>query len=167
MDWDVSRILMFPFQLFSLGRAARFPSICLSLSLSLPLSFYTCRYQLSFFFRLSSCLIFPLHRLSFFPHLFFSFHLSNTQTHTHIPWPLFFVCMCCRNVSSAGEEARRRMRECDGLTDALLYVIQTSLGSSEIDSKVCVCVCVCECMCVCMALNILACVYVMCMTVPA
>ncbi|KAF3836042.1 hypothetical protein F7725_028600 [Dissostichus mawsoni] len=40
-----------------------------------------------------------------------------------------------RNVSSAGEEARRRMRECDGLTDALLYVIQTSLGSSEIDSK--------------------------------
>ncbi|KAI9542755.1 Catenin delta-2 [Dissostichus eleginoides] len=47
------------------------------------------------------------------------------------------------NVSSAGEEARRRMRECDGLTDALLYVIQTSLGSSEIDSKTvenCVCI---------------------------
>lgn len=43
----------------------------------------------------------------------------------------------CRNVSSAGEEARRRMRECDGLTDALLYVIQSALGSSEIDSKVC------------------------------
>lgn len=29
------------------------------------------------------------------------------------------------------------MRECDGLTDALLYVIQSALGSSEIDSKVC------------------------------
>ncbi|EGW05234.1 Catenin delta-2 [Cricetulus griseus] len=43
---------------------------------------------------------------------------------------------CLRNVSSAGEEARRRMRECDGLTDALLYVIQSALGSSEIDSKV-------------------------------
>lgn len=42
----------------------------------------------------------------------------------------------CRNVSSAGEEARRRMRECEGLTDALLYVIQSALGSSEIDSKV-------------------------------
>lgn len=28
------------------------------------------------------------------------------------------------------------MRECEGLTDALLYVIQTALGSSEIDSKV-------------------------------
>ena len=51
------------------------------------------------------------------------------------------VCVCSRNVSSAGEEARRRMRECDGLTDALLYVIQTALGSNEIDSKVCVCVC--------------------------
>lgn len=44
-----------------------------------------------------------------------------------------------RNVSSAGEEARRRMRECEGLTDALLFVIQTALGSSEIDSKVCIC----------------------------
>ncbi|NXU52371.1 CTND2 protein, partial [Turnix velox] len=50
---------------------------------------------------------------------------------------------CLRNVSSAGEEARRRMRECDGLTDALLYVIQSALGSSEIDSKTvenCVCI---------------------------
>lgn len=46
------------------------------------------------------------------------------------------VCLFYRNVSSAGEEARRRMRECEGLTDALLYVIQTALGSSEIDSKV-------------------------------
>lgn len=49
-------------------------------------------------------------------------------------------CVCefvlYRNVSSAGEEARRRMRECEGLTDALLYVIQTALGTSEIDSKV-------------------------------
>lgn len=45
-------------------------------------------------------------------------------------------CLSCRNVSSAGEEARRRMRECEGLTDALLFVIQTSLGSTEIDSKV-------------------------------
>ncbi|XP_036266187.1 catenin delta-2 isoform X5 [Pipistrellus kuhlii] len=50
---------------------------------------------------------------------------------------------CLRNVSSAGEEARRRMRECEGLTDALLYIIQSALGSSEIDSKTvenCVCI---------------------------
>ncbi|TRY58835.1 hypothetical protein DNTS_022340, partial [Danionella cerebrum] len=35
------------------------------------------------------------------------------------------------------------MRECEGLTDTLLFVIQTSLGSSEIDSKTienCVCI---------------------------
>uniref|UniRef100_A0A8C7X1Z9 Catenin (cadherin-associated protein), delta 2b n=1 Tax=Oryzias sinensis TaxID=183150 RepID=A0A8C7X1Z9_9TELE len=57
-----------------------------------------------------------------------------------------FICVFMfsnRNVSSAGEEARRRMRECEGLTDALLYVIQTALGSSEIDSKTvenCVCI---------------------------
>lgn len=37
------------------------------------------------------------------------------------------------------------MRECDGLTDALLFVIQTSLGSNEIDSKVCVRMSVCAC----------------------
>uniref|UniRef100_A0A671E3J5 Catenin delta 2 n=1 Tax=Rhinolophus ferrumequinum TaxID=59479 RepID=A0A671E3J5_RHIFE len=50
---------------------------------------------------------------------------------------------CLRNVSSAGEEARRRMRECEGLTDALLFVIQSALGSSDIDSKTvenCVCI---------------------------
>ncbi|CAB1326272.1 unnamed protein product [Coregonus sp. 'balchen'] len=43
----------------------------------------------------------------------------------------------------SSQEARRRMRECEGLTDALLYVIQTALGSSEIDSKTienCVCI---------------------------
>lgn len=49
---------------------------------------------------------------------------------------VMFLPLPFRNVSSAGEEARRRMRECDGLTDALLYVIQSALGSSEIDSKV-------------------------------
>ncbi|XP_042638335.1 catenin delta-2 [Orycteropus afer afer] len=56
---------------------------------------------------------------------------------------VWFTAESLRNVSSAGEEARRRMRECDGLTDALLYVIQSALGSSEIDSKTvenCVCI---------------------------
>lgn len=77
-----------------------------------------------------------------------------------IAWVLlnhYVVCVYNRNVSSAGEEARRRMRECEGLTDALLFVIQTALGSSKIDSKVAhltsVCVCVnmhvrkCGCVC--------------------
>ncbi|KAM8822755.1 catenin delta-2 isoform 1-T1 [Spinachia spinachia] len=70
-------------------------------------------------------------------------HLDDRKLHLHTSQVLRNATGCLRNVSSAGEEARRRMRECDGLTDALLYVIQTSLGSNEIDSKTvenCVCI---------------------------
>ncbi|XP_068199925.1 catenin delta-2 isoform X4 [Antennarius striatus] len=68
---------------------------------------------------------------------------DDRKLHLHTSQVLRNATGCLRNVSSAGEEARRRMRECDGLTDALLFVIQTSLGSSEIDSKTvenCVCI---------------------------
>ncbi|KAL1006620.1 hypothetical protein UPYG_G00074550 [Umbra pygmaea] len=68
---------------------------------------------------------------------------DNRKQHTHTSQVLRNATGCLRNVSSAGEEARRRMRECDGLTDALLYVIQTALGSNDIDSKTienCVCI---------------------------
>uniref|UniRef100_A0A674PDI5 Catenin delta 2 n=1 Tax=Takifugu rubripes TaxID=31033 RepID=A0A674PDI5_TAKRU len=70
-------------------------------------------------------------------------HHEDRKVHLHTSQVLRNATGCLRNVSSAGEEARRRMRECDGLTDALLFVIQTSLGSSEIDSKTvenCVCI---------------------------
>uniref|UniRef100_A0A8C4EFI6 Catenin delta 2 n=1 Tax=Dicentrarchus labrax TaxID=13489 RepID=A0A8C4EFI6_DICLA len=70
-------------------------------------------------------------------------HHDDRKLHLHTSQVLRNATGCLRNVSSAGEEARRRMRECDGLTDALLYVIQTSLGSNEIDSKTvenCVCI---------------------------
>uniref|UniRef100_A0AAV2L3A6 Catenin delta-2 n=1 Tax=Knipowitschia caucasica TaxID=637954 RepID=A0AAV2L3A6_KNICA len=70
-------------------------------------------------------------------------HHEDRKLHLHTSQVLRNATGCLRNVSSAGEEARRRMRECDGLTDALLYVIQTSLGSNEIDSKTvenCVCI---------------------------
>ncbi|CAM9358525.1 unnamed protein product [Lampetra planeri] len=43
---------------------------------------------------------------------------------------------CLRNVSSAGEEARRRMRECDGLLESLLSMVRAALGSSSINGKV-------------------------------
>ncbi|KAM8806835.1 plakophilin-4 [Eudromia elegans] len=49
---------------------------------------------------------------------------------------------CLRNLSSAGEEARRQMRSCDGLVDSLLYVIHTCVNTSDYDSKTvenCVC----------------------------
>ncbi|XP_056277637.1 catenin delta-2-like [Pseudoliparis swirei] len=68
---------------------------------------------------------------------------EDRKMHLHSSQVLRNATGCLRNVSSAGEEARRRMRECEGLTDALLYVIQTALGSSEIDSKTvenCVCI---------------------------
>uniref|UniRef100_A0A1A8SGC1 Catenin (Cadherin-associated protein), delta 2b n=2 Tax=Nothobranchius rachovii TaxID=451742 RepID=A0A1A8SGC1_9TELE len=60
---------------------------------------------------------------------------EDRKLHLHSSQVLRNATGCLRNVSSAGEEARRRMRECEGLTDALLYIIQTALGSSEIDSK--------------------------------
>ncbi|XP_041717547.2 catenin delta-2-like [Coregonus clupeaformis] len=68
---------------------------------------------------------------------------DDRKQHTHTSQVLRNATGCLRNVSSAGEEARRRMRECDGLTDALLYIIQTALGSNDIDSKTienCVCI---------------------------
>uniref|UniRef100_A0A9J8AX20 Catenin (cadherin-associated protein), delta 2a n=1 Tax=Cyprinus carpio carpio TaxID=630221 RepID=A0A9J8AX20_CYPCA len=70
-------------------------------------------------------------------------HQEDRKLKMHTSQVLRNATGCLRNVSSAGEEARRRMRECEGLTDTLLFVIQTSLGSSEIDSKTienCVCI---------------------------
>ncbi|XP_010211591.1 PREDICTED: plakophilin-4 [Tinamus guttatus] len=49
---------------------------------------------------------------------------------------------CLRNLSSAGEEARKQMRSCEGLVDSLLYVIHTCVSTSDYDSKTvenCVC----------------------------
>lgn len=48
-----------------------------------------------------------------------------------------------RNVSSAGEYARKKLRECDGLIDALLYVVRCAIEKSNIGNKVvenCVCI---------------------------
>ncbi|MGH0188928.1 UNVERIFIED_CONTAM: hypothetical protein FKN15_032448, partial [Acipenser sinensis] len=43
---------------------------------------------------------------------------------------------CLRNVSSDGVEARRRLRECGGLVDALLHVLQSAVGKKDMDNKV-------------------------------
>ncbi|XP_014235898.1 catenin delta-2 isoform X1 [Trichogramma pretiosum] len=48
-----------------------------------------------------------------------------------------------RNVSSAGEYARKKLRECDGLVDALLYVVRSAIDKSNIGNKIvenCVCI---------------------------
>ena len=41
-----------------------------------------------------------------------------------------------RNVSSDGAEARRRLRECEGLVDALLHALQSAVGRKDTDNKV-------------------------------
>ncbi|KAG9340888.1 hypothetical protein JZ751_020081 [Albula glossodonta] len=49
---------------------------------------------------------------------------------------------CLRNLSSAGEEARKQMRCCEGLVDSLLYVIKACVNTSDFDSKIvenCIC----------------------------
>ncbi|KAL7986843.1 hypothetical protein Chor_013126 [Crotalus horridus] len=48
-----------------------------------------------------------------------------------------------RNVSSDGAEARRRLRECEGLVDALLHALQSAVGKKDTDNKSvenCVCI---------------------------
>ncbi|XP_026073973.1 plakophilin-4-like isoform X3 [Carassius auratus] len=50
---------------------------------------------------------------------------------------------CLRNLSSAGEEARKCMRSCEGLLDSLLYVIKACVRTSDFDSKIvenCICI---------------------------
>ncbi|KAK7582219.1 hypothetical protein V9T40_013664 [Parthenolecanium corni] len=48
-----------------------------------------------------------------------------------------------RNVSSAGEFARKKLRDCEGLVDALLYVVKNAIDKSNIGNKSvenCVCI---------------------------
>ncbi|XP_076020182.1 splicing regulator ARVCF [Genypterus blacodes] len=50
---------------------------------------------------------------------------------------------CLRNVSSDGAEARQRLRECDGLVDALLHALQSAVINKDADNKSvenCVCI---------------------------
>ena len=51
----------------------------------------------------------------------------------------FILLGILRNLSSAGLEARKKMRDVVGLIDALLYVIRLSLGKPGSDAKVRLC----------------------------
>ncbi|XP_029371655.1 armadillo repeat protein deleted in velo-cardio-facial syndrome homolog [Echeneis naucrates] len=42
---------------------------------------------------------------------------------------------CLRNVSSDGAEARQRLRECQGLVDALLHALQSAVVNKDTDNK--------------------------------
>nr|XP_020474316.1 armadillo repeat protein deleted in velo-cardio-facial syndrome homolog isoform X2 [Monopterus albus] len=50
---------------------------------------------------------------------------------------------CLRNVSSDGAEARQRLRECEGLVDALIHALQSAIVNKDTDNKSvenCVCI---------------------------
>ncbi|XP_074839897.1 plakophilin-2 [Carettochelys insculpta] len=53
------------------------------------------------------------------------------------------VTGCLRNLSSSGPEGRKKMRECDGLIDSLVYYIQGTTADHKPDDKAtenCVCI---------------------------
>lgn len=59
--------------------------------------------------------------------------VPSCLSHTYRPVSLFSPW---RNVSSDGAEARRRLRECEGLVDALLHALQSAVGKKDMDNKV-------------------------------
>uniref|UniRef100_A0A3B5LVG8 Catenin (cadherin-associated protein), delta 1 n=1 Tax=Xiphophorus couchianus TaxID=32473 RepID=A0A3B5LVG8_9TELE len=49
---------------------------------------------------------------------------------------------CLRNVSSERIEARRKLRECSGLVDSLMYIVQSQINCKELSNKLtenCIC----------------------------
>lgn len=61
-------------------------------------------------------------------------HTSKPQ---EIYWTIVFrnANGVLRNVSSAGEYARRRLRECEGLCDALLHLMRAAVRKNDMDNK--------------------------------
>jgi hypothetical protein len=48
---------------------------------------------------------------------------------------LVYIIPVSRNVSSAGDYGRKKLRECDGLVDALLYLVRNAIERANIDNK--------------------------------
>ncbi|XP_068111621.1 catenin delta-1-like isoform X2 [Hyperolius riggenbachi] len=55
----------------------------------------------------------------------------------HIEWEpaLINTTGCLRNISSERSEARRKMRECEGLVDSVVYILRSEVGHGQVDSK--------------------------------
>lgn len=51
-------------------------------------------------------------------------------------FPLVSSFLLHRNVSSERSEARRKLRECTGLVDSLMYVVQSQIDCKDVDNKV-------------------------------
>ncbi|TWW59736.1 Catenin delta-1 [Takifugu flavidus] len=57
-------------------------------------------------------------------------------------FPLVSSFLLHRNVSSERSEARRKLRECTGLVDSLMYIVQSQIDCKDVDNKLienCVC----------------------------
>uniref|UniRef100_A0A8C9QQI4 Catenin delta 1 n=1 Tax=Scleropages formosus TaxID=113540 RepID=A0A8C9QQI4_SCLFO len=62
----------------------------------------------------------------------------------HLEWEtaLTNTAGCLRNVSSERSEARRKLRECSGLVDSIMYIVQSQIDRKDVDNKLienCVC----------------------------
>ncbi|KAJ8373426.1 hypothetical protein AAFF_G00265530 [Aldrovandia affinis] len=55
----------------------------------------------------------------------------------HLEWEtsLTNTTGCLRNVSSERSEARRKLRECTGLVDSIMYIVQSQIDRKEVDNK--------------------------------
>lgn len=55
----------------------------------------------------------------------------------HIEWEpaLVNTTGCLRNISSERSEARRKMRECEGLVDSVVHILRSEVGHGQAESK--------------------------------
>ncbi|XP_053548309.1 catenin delta-1 isoform X2 [Bombina bombina] len=55
----------------------------------------------------------------------------------HVEWESALVNTtgCLRNISSERSEARRKMRECEGLVDSIVHILRSEVGHGQVDSK--------------------------------
>ena len=62
---------------------------------------------------------------------------------THAKYKKTHFFLSYRNISSAGDYGRKKLRECDGLVDSVLYLVKKAIEKANIDNKAvenCVCV---------------------------
>ncbi|KAM4636117.1 catenin delta-1 isoform 2-T3 [Discoglossus pictus] len=55
----------------------------------------------------------------------------------HVEWEpaLVNTTGCLRNISSERSEARRKMRECEGLVDSVVHILRSEVSQGQVDSK--------------------------------
>ncbi|XP_022244181.1 armadillo repeat protein deleted in velo-cardio-facial syndrome-like isoform X3 [Limulus polyphemus] len=82
-----------------------------------------------------------------FPHAGWDRNRDNSESvrPQEVYWSTVFrnASGILRNVSSAGEYARKKLRECEGLVDSLLHLVKAAIGKNDMDNKSvenCVCV---------------------------